>query len=312
MCIKLIICQCSWLLLIPLLVGCGAVVTNATPTQLNLSVRSTATVVVVSPTRLSTETPSSPMPSLQPTATPSVVRPTPLPVARLELDAAKKKFDVLDQNADCRLPCFNGLTPGISANWEAQDFFANLGFDRERDAQGRWILSDGEANLQSFEIPYLISSNLSGRPNLSVAFQNEKVSSIAIGFLPYRQWVSIPRFLSAIDETPQIILSEAVGGESAINRFFYLMFVFSKQQLEVVYRIPDLSRSFQAAPVCMSSDIPADVYIILGKTSVMSAFCESCDPTMGHEWSKQLDMKPEDLRAIIRDGDFCLPLNNQK
>lgn len=304
--IKSIIRQCAWLLLLPLLTGCGAAAVTQVA-QTDTPVIATKTVTIVTPTLLPTET-TSPTPSLEATAT-QIVRPTPLPVAKLSLDVAKKKFDILEQSADCQLPCFNGLTPGISSDWEAQDFFASLGFDKEsipRDFQGRWRISTGEVEIQYFEIPYLISSNLSDRPNLLVTWQNGKITSIGMGFLPYRKWISIPRFLLVIDETPQIILSHSFGGEMSIPHRSFLIFLFPKKQLQLTYLIPDLNGPVKNGPVCMSADIPVDVYITLGHDERIYNLCYACDPTIGYDWSKQLNMKPEDLIAAIGDGDFCL------
>jgi hypothetical protein len=38
-------------------------------------------------------------------------------------------MDFLEEKPGCRLPCWNGLTPGLSTAWEVQAFFARLGLD---------------------------------------------------------------------------------------------------------------------------------------------------------------------------------------
>ncbi len=54
---------------------------------------------------------------------------TPHPIRELS-DAEKlKMMDLLNYTGDCKLPCWNGITPGFSRIEEAQGFFARLGYD---------------------------------------------------------------------------------------------------------------------------------------------------------------------------------------
>jgi hypothetical protein len=85
----------------------------------------TATVV---PTRIPTLTPTStptPEPTLTPSPSPS---PTPTSIPSLPPDEARLLFlDLLANNGNCHLPCFWGITPGVSSFQEAQAKLTPLG-----------------------------------------------------------------------------------------------------------------------------------------------------------------------------------------
>jgi len=262
----------------------------------------------------------SPLPTKTPTQTPiptntSIPSPTlrtPIRVQNLDLEEAKQKMDFLSGSSNCDLPCFNGLTPGISSVWDIQGFFARLGFDSEKDRivddngylvskddQEFWILEPIQGVVYS-QVPYLLTSNFHYRPFLSVEWNEVIVTTIELGYLPYRSWISIPRFYEQLGK-PDTIKIVGDGGEGNIVAF-YLQLYFSAYKTSVEYVI----RSTDFTDVCLYSDAPADARVTIGQPSYQYFDLELTN------WHEMNGMDFDNLVNKVGTGDFCLPYAVEK
>ena len=120
-----------WLILFVIgifIVSCSSGIRDQ-PTNVLKSSISPTVQSEISPTRQpKTATPSELATGIT-TATNSLSTPTPAPVVTLSLDIAQDKASILTTSADCQLPCWNQLTPGLSAEEDLQGFYAHFGTD---------------------------------------------------------------------------------------------------------------------------------------------------------------------------------------
>lgn len=104
------------------------------PTKETASPIISATVIESTPTATNTPTsvPSStytltPTPSITPTNTPTKIPPTWTPLATLSTqDAETLIYHLFETNGDCQLPCWWGLTPGLTPWQSAQQLLAQF------------------------------------------------------------------------------------------------------------------------------------------------------------------------------------------
>lgn len=221
-------------------------------------------------------------------------------------------MDFLSGSSNCQLPCFNGLIPGVSSVWDVQGFFANLGFDSEEhriidnngylvstDESGFWILDPNQGAIYS-QVPYLLTSNFLYRPFLAVEWNEGFVTSIELGYLPYRSWISIPRFYQQLGK-PDTIKIVGSGGEGNIVDF-YLQLSFSAYKTYVEYVV----RGTDFTNVCLYSDSPVDAIVAIGQPP--HQFIESGLKN----WHKINGMDFDNLVNKVGTGDFCIPYAAEK
>jgi hypothetical protein len=74
------------------------------------------------------------------TRTPTPTNPTftPQPVEKITSSKAMKLMDILSGSPECQPPCWNGITPGISHEWEEPNFFARLGVSPNNIELQKW------------------------------------------------------------------------------------------------------------------------------------------------------------------------------
>jgi hypothetical protein len=131
-CDSYFIVMCFSLMILILSAGCSGpqpgVPTNTQPppTQISFTYTPIPTVIIPptpSPTKTFTPT-STHWPTITPRPTPSVTR-TPLPTLPPD-KALAKLLELLKTNGGCKLPCWWGITPGVTSSDEAQAFLATF------------------------------------------------------------------------------------------------------------------------------------------------------------------------------------------
>jgi len=85
----------------------------------------TTKTVLPSPTNSATPTP---VLTLTPTLSPTPTL-TPIPIETLTTDQLLSVMNVLDGTSSCSLPCWNGITPGLSDKDQLIGFFTRLGYE---------------------------------------------------------------------------------------------------------------------------------------------------------------------------------------
>jgi len=301
----------AWVILILL---CSCSPEQQTPTQIFV-VHPTVTLISIpttpSPTPIKNFTPT---PVLSNTPVPTLVfRNTPVPVQNLDLAEAKQKMDFLLGSLDCQLPCFNGLTPGVSSVWEIQDFFAKLGFSDidnrivddngylvSRDEQGFWIL-DANRGVVYSQVPYLITSNFLDKSFLVVGWNDGMVTNINLGPLPYRTWISIPRLYEKLGNPDAIKIGFDAGEGNTVA--FILHLYFSAYKTYIVYII----KSASISNVCLNSHTPVDTDIAIGSPSFLLY-----EVFASRNWNELNGLDYNDLVRRIGTGDFCVPYSAEK
>ncbi|PKO14728.1 MAG: hypothetical protein CVU39_13440 [Chloroflexi bacterium HGW-Chloroflexi-10] len=110
-------------------------------------------MVTLTPTQRPTPTPE---PSLTPVIDPTSTS-TPRPVVTLTKDEARNITNILTETNECQLPCWKGLTPGVSTIGDIKDFYAELGLE---------ILEE-KYNEEFGEIGFFIPNSENGKQNLN-------------------------------------------------------------------------------------------------------------------------------------------------
>lgn len=151
------------------------------------------------------------LPSLSLTITPDRTH-TPVPIVTLTKDEAKSIINVLEGAPSCKLPCWLGLTPGVSTFSDIQGFAAKLGmyFFEDRYNQEEDMALFHVTNSENYkENP----SNMEGNPtSVEVYWQDGVIKSIVI--LPNE----VPTFLRveqqrrSLGDPEQIFLTGPYNG----------------------------------------------------------------------------------------------------
>jgi hypothetical protein len=175
-----------------LLGGCGGQPSPAAPSPsytllapISPPATLTATAVVTrTPTMTWTATASrSPTSIPIPTNTPTLLVFTPYPTADLTFAQLQQRFDFLAETPDCRLPCWLGLTPGVSPSEDVSRFLADLDVDVRRAAPGR------NAIYVEFQEPM---------PALTVYWKDGFVTLITMELLEIPEYFEITRIADTL------------------------------------------------------------------------------------------------------------------
>jgi hypothetical protein len=149
-----------------------------------------------------------------------ILTPTIVPTLPVE-DAQARLLELLSNNANCRLPCLWGITPGLSTDQEAQTILAPLGSVSDftslvpspGDISPRYI--DGSFVIYT-RVAYLYSEN--GTVN-RIAFNTEAHQSLGEG--DYKDIFDSKFFGEKINAytLPQVLSDLGVPGEALISTF---------------------------------------------------------------------------------------------
>jgi hypothetical protein len=147
------------------------------------------------------------VPSLPPTST-RVQTSVPHPIATLTKSDLVFKFDFWAEPSICSLPCWNGLTPGVSSEGDVQGFFARLGFDvrnytpKPTSNGTYWIKKSLDRLAEEPE----------NAPRVSVAWKDGIVQYIEIANWNHPEIFEIDRLADAMGEPGDIKVWQGLWG----------------------------------------------------------------------------------------------------
>lgn len=250
-----------------------------------------STTIAPAPPTVQTVTPRpsptrhTPAPSLVPSPTLPTISPTAVEVSKLSLEEIRSRADFTIQLPDCHLPCWNGLTPGVSTVSDLQGFFARLGMDI-RDVD-RFSLDALGVTFTGGTKPPIFGS---GWP-VQVTLKEDKVDFIEIESVEPPTFLSVRSVINNLGRAPDIYL-----GEDQYLRY-EVLFNYPELRTGVVFSGADQDVQVSGGSIlaCLHSGMPASVFLYSADIfSVLQAH-PSFDQEIWIEWPSSLGQKPEQL-----------------
>jgi hypothetical protein len=262
-------------------------------------------IVTAVPARLtSTRTPVPtliPSQTLTPTRLP-VITPTFYPIQTLSIHQKLSIMDFLEGTKDCQIPCWNGLTPGVSSSSEIQGYFARLGYV--------FPPSNFDFSLESGEYSQEIRDNFPPGSLLrswfyvNVQWSGGIVSSLGFGEWDHPEQVTTSR-ISEVLGTPQRILVYQEEGYR-----YRILYDYPNRNS---YIIITGDRKLTSTP----KDLPFSLCINNPKRQTFRTIFYSEDTAKEYEkeynqfpwldWSSLLKISTEELFKKLQQPDICLP-----
>jgi hypothetical protein len=223
---------------------------------------------------------SSPTSAARPSST---LRPTwtPLPTLPAE-EALKMVHELFTTNAGCRLPCWWGITPGVTTWEEARQFFAAFTTDIiQRDS-----VQITEKGITYVETGFGVRFAVEGVPSggaVSLGVINSEISTIHLGKLPIQYTIPLHQFLEEYGPPTQIFMRTFANAPDLPLPFILILF-YENQGIMAIYdyeaeRVGDLLHS-----------CPMPVGTILWL------------------WSQEIEMDDEDIEFRVLGPDPSKPL----
>jgi len=198
-----------------LLAGCS----NATAPTATLESKATVgipTQTTVTPSLTKTYTPKPTMTHtpLPPTWTPTATI-TPYPVQKLTKSQKLVIMDVLNQSTDCVIPCWNGLTPGVSTANDIQKFLAMMGLDIN-------IYKDNAFNEEGFGIDIEDYPSPKESFILTISFEEGIISEVQIWRWDHPEQYEISRIMNILGQPDSVRINNGFFGDIPAYQFTLL------------------------------------------------------------------------------------------
>lgn len=201
-------------------------------------------MVTLTPTQRPTPTPE---PSLTPVIDPTSTS-TPRPVVTLTKDEARGISNVLEGTTSCKLPCWLGLTPGVSTFSDIHNFVATLGIDfreEEYDKLGGWI---------GFFIPNSKNDQIAvGKTSVDIYWENGIVNSVVI-YLD-----EIPKFLSVDEQLEQLGYPDSIYIHAPYTD--WMGFILEYRKYGLIFALD--SKTSSQATICLGDSLKKDLTLVL-------------------------------------------------
>lgn len=279
--------------LVLILIGLVSCSSRSTPnpTATIQAPASTTNIVFDTPTKEATSTGT-----LAPTIT---IAPSPTypPISTLTSEEAITISNIFVQDQECKLPCWNGLTPGVSSDTEIPGFFSRLGIDIQNTPPEQRL--DGKY-FQYGSFDAFPSVNPNNQPLVTVEWENGVVTSIEI------DWFSIPSHSSfgALESTigrPDSIVLEHGGGEG----FWYGIFLqYNNFDLWLYYSgFATSNKGVHSACINGDEEPQLIVYITTDDLEARQNLYSEY-----RAWGEQIGLSDEDVFNLLVDKEQCVRL----
>ena len=270
---------------------------SLTPSQ---TMSRTATFPPLTPTPSSTPTvvtaTNTPVPytPLYPTWTPKSATFTPHPIASLDASGAKKMIDLLlPGTPDCQLPCWNGVTPGVSGINQLQGFFARLGIDKgflvsEKIDTGKFTMTAEFGN-------YPDKHKGKFAPKITIYWENNIVKAILIRSINYSTFNFAE--LSANLGFPDQIHYEVGNGGGYTIRLHY-----KKQRVIALVH----GKSIRGKLVCLPGPEGASIEMFTYAPD-WESYMLDLRGGYWRQWEVTLNLSTQEVFEKLQQPDACLP-----
>lgn len=225
---------------------------------------------------------------------------TPYPVQSLTAKQQLEMMDFLAEKPGCRLPCWNGLTPGISSSDELQGFFARLGHDfNSWDSPEDALEGARFVEMHNFPKGTYSSTQLIFEAKWSKGI----VTSIGFGYWDHPEQFSIKHIADTLGVPSEIKIAQQQG------EFYSLLLLYTERQLYIqidgkrlVKRPFDNPLPFD---ICLDNQDHKDVNALLyskeGYAHIASFLSEGW-----LNWSQVLGVSKEDLFQSLQQPGKCI------
>lgn len=261
-----------------------------------LPAENTSTPTVITPTE-------TPFVTSTPVVTPTVTK-TPYPILTLTSSQKLEIMNYLEEKPGCPLPCWNGLTPGVSSSDEIQGFFARLGFDfGEWDSPDQAQAGERMIELQDFPKGTYSSTLLT----LLVKWSKGLVDYIAFNYWDHPEQFTIDKIAKNIGIPAEIKVAEQQG------EGYQILFMYPKKNLLIIIH----GKRIFARP---ADQLPFDICIenrdhqaieswFLSNDEYTNAVNNRYSSMYGGwlNWSKALGVSVEDLFQQLQQPGKCIP-----
>jgi hypothetical protein len=234
--------------------------------------------------------------------TPTVTK-TPYPILTLTSSEKMKIMNYLEEKPGCSLPCWNGLTPGVSSSDEIQGFFARLGFDfgewdpPDKEAQaGEWLIELHDFPKGTYSSTALV---------FLVKWSNGLVDYVGFDLWDHPEQFTIAKIAKSIGVPAEIKVAEQQG------EFYYLLFLYPNKNLAILFHG---KRTFPRP----TDQLPFDICIenrdhqsieswFYSDDEYANAVTDRYSKSGGWlNWSKALGVSVEDLFQQLQQPGKCI------
>ena len=279
----------------------------------------TATLSTVTPALLPKPTDTRPVPAktqtFPPTPTATQVStktpaPTPTvtwtlePLVTLSQEDVIRELDYLNESENCRLPCWHGLTPGVSNKDDMPIFLRTFGIDtssKELELEGGYYHLGGSVpNYPKFP------SFPQGRQIIQVLWKDDTVEVIEIQGVNPKYAFDTDRIVSILGMPGRML----VFGGLAAPYTFGLALDYPRQNILIDVGGKSRSRpgDYQFTTELCPWDNPYD-YVVLylyskeSKAQVMTWYNDQ----PWYDWAKLLKISTEELFGRLQSPNKCIP-----
>ena len=231
--------------------------------------------------------------------------PTQYPIQTLSSEQKLTLMDIPSQNEVCKLPCWNGITPGKSSSIELQGFFARLGLSFPGFTTSDDVLKGSTfVDAQGFPKGTLEFTQLV----FYVIWSDGIVNELDFAYWDHPEQFTASRLGDKLG-TPNKIYTAIQQGNSYSVAFHYLEY----QLVIQIDGIREKKRSFDTPlpfDICLSNRDYQDVKVYLYSDVDHSSWPEMMGEKAGWEdWSNLLQITTNELFTQLQRENTCLPSN---
>lgn len=237
---------------------------------------------------------SSPTPQMTPTYT---------PISELTSKQQMEIMDFINETPDCKLPCWNGLTPGISKASDIQAFFARLGY--ELILNPSFLEAEGQCSGILKKFPQGTFSDVSSESSImiDVFWHNYIVNDVRISGWDHPEQFDLKRIAEILGTPDHIYAQEEEGDRYTIH----LHYLSKKIIIQIVgYRTlinTDNNLPFQ---ICMKTPEKKYISARLYSDSFFPKIQEEYLQFPYEEYSTLLGITKDELWEKLQQPDTCL------
>jgi hypothetical protein len=230
---------------------------------------------------------------------------TPYPVQELSDEGKLEVMNILDEKPNCRLPCWLGLTPGISSAYEVQAFFAKLGqqipdVEKLNPKNSNWIILE----ISDYPQGYLSYKHFF----VSTEWQDNIVTNIMVENWGHSEQFEIKKIADVLGEPDYIKINQGTSGGIPL---YSVALIFEDRNLiiKLTGRLKSNNRSdgtqFEA---CIYDHTNQSVDVILFSDLIKDLILKEYDGSdiPWAEWQKEIGMSKSELYDLMSNSQQCL------